>query len=165
MSKHADVFFDRFMESGSMEFDAHTPLGADPAGKPKGTLELYGETVVNSDPTAHPIIRLVMKAKIPFDALPTENNFSYRHTLKLKNEEEWDQDDIVIGCEIDAKDPSRFDVKQFNKDYDLQATGKPYKPSKDDLVKSENKIVRSDADKKAYKATKVKHGDVDFIET
>ena len=74
---------------------------------------MIGQSVVNSDPNADPVLRLIIRSKIPFDALPDENNFVYRHTLRLKNEEEWDQDDLVIGCEVDSKDASRHNVQQF----------------------------------------------------
>jgi len=89
----------------------------------------------------------------------------YRHTLRLKNQEVWDQDDLVLGCEVDAKNPSRVDVKQFDKKYDLQAVDKTYKPQGGELIKAEDKIAAADADKKVFKAKQAKINGVDFVET
>jgi hypothetical protein len=165
MKKHADIVYDRFMETGFVEFDAYTPVGKAPAGKPKGTIELAGDNIINSDPNATPVVRLTIKSRIPADSLPTENNYVYRHTLRLKNQEVWDQDDIVLGCEVDAKNPSRVDVKQFDKNYNLQATDKTYKPAVGDLIKAEDKIAAADSDKKLFKAKAASIEGVDFIET
>jgi hypothetical protein len=120
VKKHASVHFDRFMDTGFVDFDAFEAFAAGSGNsKPKGKLELIGENIINSDPSAVPIMRLTIKSRIPKDSLPAQNNFVYRHTLKLKNMDVWDADDLVLGCEVDSKDSSRSDVKQFGKDYNL----------------------------------------------
>ena len=82
-----------------------------------------------------------------------------------KDQEEWDQEDIVVGCEVDNKDPTRHGVVQYGKDFDLQATSKKLKNDEADLVKADAKMVNADPDKKQYKASKVKKGAVDYVET
>lgn len=146
VKKHATVFFDRFMETGDIEFDAHTPLGKS-ASSNKGKISMVGENVVNEDPNSPPVVRMIIKSEIPFDALPTENNFVYRHVLQLKNEDEWDADDLVFGCEVDSKDPTRHGVAQFKKDFNLQDVSKKMKIEKTDLVDSKSKICKEDPDK------------------
>ena len=167
VQKHKDVHFDRFMESDEVEFDAYAPMKGDASGKPKGTIKLVGENVVNSDPNSTPTVRMTIQSKIPADSLPADNdnNYVYRHTLRLKNQEEYDQEDLVFGCDVDAKDPSRADVKQFDKNYDLQATDRTFKPKGGETVKSESKIGKAPADKKQFKAKKATIDSKEYVET
>jgi len=165
VKKHTSVFYEEFMNSGEIEFDAHTPLGKSPSGKPMGKIEMIGQNIINEDPTAAPVVRMIIRSSIPFDALPDSNNFIYRHTLKLKNEDEWDADDLVIGCEVDNKDATRHGVIQFKKDFNLKDVAKTLKNAAADLVDPKDKIVKADLDKKLYVSKKVKKGSVDYVET
>jgi len=71
VQKHAEVVYDRFMDSGFVEFDAFEPFKAGSgANKPKGQIELLGENIINPDPKATPIVRLTIKTKIPAESLP-----------------------------------------------------------------------------------------------
>jgi hypothetical protein len=151
VKKNSDVHYDRFMDTGFEEFDAYEPFAAGSgAGKPKGQIELIGVNIVNSDPNSVSTVRLTVKSRIPAASLPAnaEDNYVYRHTLRLKNKEVFGQDDIVLGCEIDAKNPKRVDVKQFSKGYDLQATDKKFAPGKGELIEAANKIAQMDDDRK-----------------
>jgi hypothetical protein len=86
VKKHSEIYFDRFMDTGFVDFDAYEAFTAGSgSGKPKGKLELIGENIINSDATAAPVMRLTIKSRIPSDSLPSQNNYVYRHTLKLKN--------------------------------------------------------------------------------
>ena len=62
---------------------------------------------MNEDPNADPVLRMIINSEIPKNDLPPDalNSYVYRHTLKLHNEEEWDQDDLVIACDVDALKP------------------------------------------------------------
>jgi hypothetical protein len=76
------------MDTSEIEFDAFEAFAAGSgSGKPKGKLQILGDNIINSDPSAVPIMRLTIKAKIPAESLPAanENNYVYRHTLKLNN--------------------------------------------------------------------------------
>ena len=152
VKKRKDVHFDKFMESDDVEFDAYTPMKGNASGKPKGKIKLIGENVVNSDPNSKPTVKMTIQSKIPADSLPADkdNNYVYRHTLRLKNQEEYDQEDLVFACDVDAKNPSRADVKQFDKNYDLHATNKTFKPKSGETVKSESKIGKAGSDKKQF---------------
>jgi hypothetical protein len=71
----------------------------------------------------------------------------------------------VLGCEVDAKDPSRVDVKQFGKDYKLEATDKTYRPKDGELITAANKIAAVGSDKKVYKAKAANIDSTDYVET
>ena len=111
---NSEVYFDRFMESGDITFTMpNLPNAVSSSGSGlQAKISLIGENVVNEDPNAVPVVRMIIKSEIPANDLPpaASNNYVYRHTLRLKNEDEWDQDDLVVACEVDSKDPTRHGV-------------------------------------------------------